>query len=332
MTDFKALVVDDSEPVRSTLVNLLAKIGITAQAYETAEELLCYLFPTAVIELSDMPDLIIIDLQLKKDFMQGFELISELVSPRKNVPSSLMAISGNVPPAKFFDEIIAFGAAVLLPKPFGIQDFCPRAKRLAEIGKNRRLIRIEREQCRLNHRDQSRIHRPVFISYAHEDEQLANGIRIHIESLGIDVWYGPTTLDVGDEWQSEISAGVDNTSVFLPIITDHFLSSPMCLEELSRFQNRRDSEEQGNLLLLPIVGNLSSRGRTHKIFRTIAEKYHYIECQPHIIDCLTSLTMPIQLQIARLQKHHRRFGEVSMSNMKYSESLNVSVQKSGITH
>ena len=309
MADFKALVVDDDQGVRHIVVEFLANIGIEAQAYETAEELLAYLFPAAVVELAYMPDLLVIDLQLKKGCMQGVDLIRELVSPRKNVPSSLMAISGVVPSAEFVDEIIPFGTAVLLPKPFGIHEFCPRAKRLAEIGKRRRLKRIENGQNRLNPRDENRIHRPVFISYAREEEHLANGIRIHIESLGIDVWYGPTTLDGGDEWRHEIATGVDNASVLIPIFTDHFLSSHMCLEELARFQNRIDSDERGNLLLLPIVGKLSSRSRTHEIFGSIVEKYHYIEFYPRVTDGLTSLTMPLQAHIALCSKRQRRLGD-----------------------
>ena len=241
MADFTALVVDDDRGIRQMVVELLLGTGIESRAYEMAEELLAYLFPSAVVELADMPDLVVIDLQLKKGCMQGLDLIRELVSPRRNVPSSLMATSGAVPSAAFVDEVLNYGTAVLLPKPFGVSDFCPRAKRLAAIGKRRRLNRIEREQHRLNPRDETRKHRPVFISYAHEDERLANGIRIHIESLGIDVWYGPTTLDAGDEWHREIATGVDNAFILLPIITDYYLSSRMCIEELARFLNRMTS-------------------------------------------------------------------------------------------
>lgn len=254
IADFTALLVDDDKPVRDTVVKMLAHIGIDALAYLTAEELLAHLFPDAVVEFAVMPDLLIIDLQLEQGHMQGAELIRELAV--RNVPSSLMAISGVVPPSEFANEIMCFGAAVLLSKPLGISEFCPRAKRLAEIGKMRRLKRIGHEQNRLYLKDETRKHRPVFISYAHEDELFANGIRIQIESFGIDVWYGPTILDAGDEWRREIAAGVDNASVLIPFFTDHFFSSPMCLEELACFRKRMASEKQGNLLLLPIVGRL----------------------------------------------------------------------------
>jgi len=40
MADFKALVVDDDQGVRHIVIEFLANIGIEAQAYETAEELL----------------------------------------------------------------------------------------------------------------------------------------------------------------------------------------------------------------------------------------------------------------------------------------------------
>ena len=309
MEELQALIVDDDKGIRDLLVEYLGTIAIQAQAYETAERLLAHLFPGAVIELSEMPDLLIIDLQLKEGHMQGIDLIKELVRPRRNVPSSIMAISGAVPSADFVDSVIPFGPAVLLPKPFGIYEFCPKARRLAEIGRNRRQRRIDDEQSISSRMDEKRKNRDIFISYAHEEEDIANCIRIHIESLGIDVWYGPTTLDGGDEWGPKIASGVDNSSVFIPIITDHYLSSKVCLQELARFQKRMADDEKRNLKLIPIVGQLSPRGRTHNLFKNISEKYHFIEFYPRIADCLTSLTMPLQTHIARSRNQQRRLGE-----------------------
>jgi CheY-like chemotaxis protein len=310
MAKYNALVVDDDELLRNMLVEFLSRVDIDALAYGTAEELLAYLFPTPLVELEYMPDLIVIDLQLKQDYMQGPDLIYELVSPKYNIPSSLMAISGVIPSAEFVQDLKAFSAATLLPKPFGIPEFCPRAKRLADIGKKRRLKRIQSVNNRLYSMDSDRENRPVFISHASEEEMLANGIRIHIESLGIDVWYGPTTIDVGEVWRDQIKAGVKNASVFVPILSDFYFASSVCIDELSSFLKRLDTENRTDLLFLPIVYKLSSRLKNHEIFRKISEKYHYIDFA-HATDGLTRLTMPIQALIARSKNLHRRPGEMA---------------------
>jgi len=70
-----------------------------------------------------------------------------------------------------------------------------------------------------------------------------------------------------------------------------------------------ETADAKDLKLIPIVGQLSSRGRGSDIFRSIAEKYHYIEFHPRMADALTSFTMTLQAQIARCKNRNRRIGE-----------------------
>jgi FixJ family two-component response regulator len=295
MADLTAFVVDDEESIRKIITDLLRDVEISARAYSTAEELRAHLLPSAVLDISEMPDLIVVDLQLQNGCMQGTDLIQELAE--RDIPSQIMAISGAVLPSEFANNIMCFGAAVLLPKPFAMSEFCPRAKRLAQIGYKKRMRRIgDRDDNRLQLRDPERKHRPVFLSYANEDEVLANGIRINIESYDIDVWYAPTALDVGHKWRREIEKGIDDACIFIAILSDHFLVSEMCLKEMKRFRIHLEGDSERRFLLLPVIADLSSVGRSHDLIRWIRDTYQYYELRPFISDCITAL-------ICRIQEH-----------------------------
>lgn len=293
MADLKMMIVDDDDIIRELIPQFLHKKGIKCEAYSTAEELLARLFPSAINEPSYMPDLIIIDLQLDKGKIQGIELIKELTT--RDAPCELMAISGAIPSSDFTDDIICFGAAILLAKPFELeQQFYPRVKRLAEIGKKRRMKSVE-NPCEFH--DDSRRYRPVFLSYADEDRQLATGIRRHLESYNINVWYAPTAISLGCEWNKEIKKGVKDACIFIPLISDHFIASDMCLNELNSFRNRMDQQSKRGLLLLPVVGDLSNRSRNSEVFKSIASKYQYSQLRPRASDCLTTLIWRIQAHL-----------------------------------
>ena len=315
MSQYKALLVDDSKDMRNILVGYLSLVDIEAIAFKTAEELLAYLFPSAFMELEDMPDLIVIDLQLQKDefsmyghcqqpkkekdSMDGLGLIRELLRPQKNVPSSLMAISGVYPVSAFFQDVMMFGIPVFISKTLQSDLFCRIAKRMAKIGKKRRLTLINKKYNIPSHIDDSRLDRPAFISFACEEEVIANGIRINLESRGLDVWYGPTTLDVGDNWVQKIKDGIDQASIFIPIFSDNYLLSQMCLEELNRFQMRLVNDERGDLSLLPLIYELSVKGRGSEVFRSVADKYHCLDILPRFDECLTSLIWKIDKHLEK---------------------------------
>jgi FixJ family two-component response regulator len=290
MAQLKMMLVDDDEEVRECLLEYLKLHNIECEAYSSAEELLARLYPSAINEPFYMPDLIIIDLRLKDGKMQGVELIKELA--HRDVPCELMAISGVIPSLEFADDLICFGAATLLTKPFDLKaDFYPRAKRLAEIGQKRRMKTVAKM---IELSDESRRHRPVFLSYANEERQMANGIRRHIESYNINVWYAPTSIRIGRDWKQEIRKGIETACVFIPLISDCFLSSDECVDELGIFLHRIDQQNKHDLLVLPIVCNLSDRFKNSQKFQSIAQRYQYSPLRPRASDCLTTLLWRIQ--------------------------------------
>jgi len=308
MANFKMMVVDDDEGIRKLISDFLDSKGIECEVYASAEALLTRLYPSAVNDPEFMPDLIIIDLKLDREQnftnyfienepeqMQGIDLIKELTS--RNAPCELIAISGAIPSLTFTDDIICFGAAFLLAKPFALEEqFYPRAIRLAEIGKKKRLKSVKNP---FELHDETRKDRPVFLSYAEEDRHLANGIRRHLESFNIDVWYAPITIKIGAEWNQEIRNGIRDATIFVPLISDHFIASGMCLNELDSFRNRMEAHSKSQLLLLPVVDDLSEESRKSDLFKSIERRYHYNRLRPRVSDCLTSLINTIRIHITK---------------------------------
>jgi FixJ family two-component response regulator len=302
MVNYTAFVLDDDEGVREVCIDLLKSLEFSVQGFQTAEELLSNLFPSAVLELSELPDLIVVDLQLLDSHMQGPDLIQELA--QRDIPSQILAISGFVPTFEFADKIMLFGAAVLLPKPFTHEVFGSKAKRLARIGYKKRMKKIRELNNRFEPIDAERNYRPVFLSYANEDINYATGIRRHVESCGIDVWYAPTTLELGQHWRKKIDEGIKNAHIFIAILSDFFVESEICMLEINRFRNQIQKYSDKQLLFLPIMVNLSSTNQSCELVQWIKKTYHYQNLLPRIADCLTSLIYRIQGHLAKVNQSY----------------------------
>jgi FixJ family two-component response regulator len=291
MKTYKAFVVDDDAHVRDLLVECLRFSDFDAVGYDTAERLLNEV-SLADFSPEGLPDLIIVDLQLQLGKMQGLELIGKLAE--LNIPSEVIAISGNHPNADLV-EAVKIGAGAMVPKPFDdIIYLMKKMEHLAQIGMKRRL--------KLNGRDRTRQQRPVFLSYCDDDVRLATGLRRNIESRDIDVWYAPSTLSVGDEWRPIIEAGIDQASVFIALITDNYVNSPVCFAELLRFYRRTETSTELRPLLLPVLAGLSEHGVKHYLIRPILDRYQHIDLSVRFIDALTAILGRINLQILQMQR------------------------------
>src|SRR5260370_35712872 len=109
-----------------------------------------------------------------------------------------------------------------------------KMERLAEIGRKRRMYRVSaggipREM------DSSRLYRPVFLGYSTRDTRIANGLRNNLEMQGIDVWYAPTSISPGDQWDRRIDQAIDHSSVFMTLNTCRSLTSAAVKSEITTF-------------------------------------------------------------------------------------------------
>lgn len=154
--------------------------------------------------------------------------------------------------------------------------------------------------------DPSRRHRPVFLSYSTTDSRFANGIRRNIEIRGIGVWYAPTTIDVGDQWRRRIEAGIDESLIFVPLMTDQYLASAFCVGELTRFYRRVHRDRHSELTILPVLAGLSAEGRHDQLVKRILQDYQAIELAPRITDGLTVLLARIQQRVLEATRRPNR--------------------------
>jgi DNA-binding response OmpR family regulator len=287
MGKLKAFIVDDDAQVREVLVEACRFSGFEADGYDEAEKALHEIFSDP--SLQKMPDLFVVDLELKRSKMQGLELISELAE--RNAPSAILAISGNHPAGSLL-RAIEGGALATVTKPFDLYELTKKMRECATVGRNRRLYRKTNDSFLM---DPARQNRPVFLSYSNEDKRTANGLRISMEARGVGVWYAPTTLQVGDEWRNLIQTGIDQAKVFVALITQNYLNSPICLGELTRFYQRIENEVENPPVLVPVLYGSLDIVRNNNFISGSLLKYQYVPMSPEkIVDAYTVILMRVQ--------------------------------------
>lgn len=92
----------------------------------------------------------------------------------------------------------------------------------------------------------------LFISYCHEDKHHKEQILKYLQpNEDIEVWYDKEML-AGDEFDEVISAKIEESDVFVFLITQDFLTSKYCNEiELSKALERKASDDE--LRIIPVV-------------------------------------------------------------------------------
>jgi CheY-like chemotaxis protein len=290
---YKAVVIDDHAGVRDFIVEALRARNFNVRGYEHAEGALATIFEGA--SLSEQPDLIVVDLQLEQNSMQGIDLVAELAD--RNVSSEILVISGNLGNAEMAESIMA-GAGAALPKPF--EDFRVAIKKmeiLADTGKKRRLYRMTGQ---LSDMDSQRLARPVFLSYSTKDKRMANGLRRNLESRNSSVWYAPNAIEGGEFWEKRIKEGIEQATIFVALVTANYLESARCFGELFGFQGRPDFTQKPELLLLPLLCVSQKDVDNNPNFGPILRDFQSIDLSTRFIDGLTLLLARIQ---DRLPEH-----------------------------
>jgi TIR domain/SIR2-like domain len=64
----------------------------------------------------------------------------------------------------------------------------------------------------------------VFVSYASEDLEAATCLAQGLRSVGLEVWFDRDALKMGDDWARSIRRGLQNCSLFLPVISKQSVS------------------------------------------------------------------------------------------------------------
>ncbi len=94
----------------------------------------------------------------------------------------------------------------------------------------------------------------VFVSYAHEDEDLQDELRKHLASLErqgkIRAWHD-RGIKAGEEWAQKIDVHLDASEIILLLISPDFMASQYCSEiEVPRAMQRH---QRGSARVIPII-------------------------------------------------------------------------------
>ena len=282
----RIVVVDDDATLCDTLVaNLRRRHSV--DGFTDAEKLLSEAFDTR--PRSEHPDLVIVDLVLGGGGMQGLDLIKELVS--RNISSEILAVSGNALPADLL-RAMTLGASDWFAKPFiRFDDLMAKVQTMANTGRKRRLYRTsDRPEL-----DVSRLRRPVFLSYADRDKNLANIINRYLEAQEIGVWYARTTLRTGDPWPERLAQGLKEATVFVALLTDNYFASQYCIEELTQFDGRAKAAPDPRPLFLPVTSDLSEATLKNPTLQNIRKTYQCRDISGNqFVDGLTELGLRIK--------------------------------------
>jgi hypothetical protein len=86
----------------------------------------------------------------------------------------------------------------------------------------------------------------VFISYSRKDIGFAHLLYESLEQDNIDTWIDWERIPVGDDWWLNIRAAIDNTNVFIFLISRHSINSTVCKDEV-------DHALKNNKRIIPVV-------------------------------------------------------------------------------
>lgn len=96
----------------------------------------------------------------------------------------------------------------------------------------------------------SRNPRQIFISHAHEDGELAQRLAHDLEAEGWPVWIAPDSIQPGEKWASAISRGLDESGIFVLLLTPHAVKSRWVRSETDVAV---EMEHEGEMRFIPLL-------------------------------------------------------------------------------
>ena len=74
----------------------------------------------------------------------------------------------------------------------------------------------------------------LFISYGREPivSKFVEKLKTDLETVGFSVWLDSRDIPAGSDWHSAIGAGLSRCKAILPVITNKYLSSRYCVNEV----------------------------------------------------------------------------------------------------
>ena len=80
---------------------------------------------------------------------------------------------------------------------------------------------------------------PVFVSYASQDAKVANAVVENLERHGIRCWKAPRDVTPGSQFADQIAGGINDSKVFVLVLSDHAVASGHVGRELEQAASER---------------------------------------------------------------------------------------------
>ena len=77
----------------------------------------------------------------------------------------------------------------------------------------------------------------VFISHSKHDKAIAELICTALESEGIGCWIAPRDIPYGNDWAGEIASAIENSCLFIFVLSEHSNASRQCPKEITVADN-----------------------------------------------------------------------------------------------
>jgi FixJ family two-component response regulator len=139
-TDGVVFVVDDDEPMRRSLENLIRSVGLRVEAFATAQEFLRGKRP-------DLPGCLVLDVRLPG--LSGLDLQKRMAAADIEIPIIFITGHGDIPMTV---QAMKAGAMGFLTKPFRDQDLLDAIQQALERDRQAREQRAKVEELRSRYR------------------------------------------------------------------------------------------------------------------------------------------------------------------------------------
>jgi TolB-like protein/Tfp pilus assembly protein PilF len=87
--------------------------------------------------------------------------------------------------------------------------------------------------------NQTALGHDVFVSYASQDSAVANSMVENLEQHGCQCWIAPRNVTPGSQYADEIVGAINDSKVFVLVLSEHAVSSPHVGRELERAASKR---------------------------------------------------------------------------------------------
>lgn len=135
--------------------------------------------------------------------------------------------------------------------------------------------------------------RQIFLSHAHENVDFAKRLAADLQAAGWRVWLAPDSIQPGEQWVAAINRGLEESSVFLLVLTSHALASRWVIKETN---TAIEMEQEGELRLIPLEVESCQLPALWRSYQRIPFRTHYDDGLGRLLQELAGTKLSFQTE------------------------------------